>query len=309
MNDLESYYNKFNEDKRLSSRHGKVEFYTSMHYIHRYLEKILSQRKSQTDSSFSKEMPDHSFSEEILHDNSFSKEMHDNSFSEETLRSHSFPKSEVHILDIGAATGRYSIPLAEEGYDVTAVEPVKHNLGRLKQKSGQVHAFLGNALKLKRFSDASFDVTLLFGPMYHLKTEEEKIQALSEAARVTKQGGFLFVAYIMNEYSFLTYAIKERHIKEALTNGSLDERFHTTELANPLYSFVRLEDIDRFNDAVKLKRLQIIAADGAADYIRRELNALDEEEFQAFLQYHLSTCERAELIGASAHTVDILQKQ
>jgi hypothetical protein len=43
--------------------------------------------------------------------------------------------------------------------------------------------------------------------------------------------------------------------------------------------------------------------------MRRELNALDEEEFQAFLQYHLATCERAELIGASAHTVDILQKQ
>ena len=33
MTDLEAYYNKFNEEKRLDSRHGRVEFVTSMHYI------------------------------------------------------------------------------------------------------------------------------------------------------------------------------------------------------------------------------------------------------------------------------------
>lgn len=37
------------------------------------------------------------------------------------------------------------------------------------------------------------------------------------------------------------------------------------------------------------------------------LNDLDEEEFDMFVQYHLSTCERADLMGASAHTVDILR--
>ena len=40
MTTLEEYYNKFNEDKRLDSRHGKVEFQTSMHYIHKYLDQI-----------------------------------------------------------------------------------------------------------------------------------------------------------------------------------------------------------------------------------------------------------------------------
>ena len=34
---LEIYYNKFNEDKRLTRRHGKVEFITSMKYIHEVL--------------------------------------------------------------------------------------------------------------------------------------------------------------------------------------------------------------------------------------------------------------------------------
>ena len=37
MTELEKYYNKFNEEKRLKSRHGQVEFITSMKYIHKYL--------------------------------------------------------------------------------------------------------------------------------------------------------------------------------------------------------------------------------------------------------------------------------
>ena len=50
-------------------------------------------------------------------------------------------RSQIKILDVGAGTGRYSVPLAEEGYDVTALELVKHNLGRLKQKSDKVKAY------------------------------------------------------------------------------------------------------------------------------------------------------------------------
>jgi len=37
MNDLVQYYNKFNEEKRLDSRHGQVEYRVSMKYIHEYI--------------------------------------------------------------------------------------------------------------------------------------------------------------------------------------------------------------------------------------------------------------------------------
>ena len=101
---LINYYNKFNEDKRLTRRHGIIEYKTTMKYIHDYLTTM------------------------------------DN------------PK----IIDIGAGTGAYSIPLAEEGFDVTAVELIKHNLMTLKRKNTKVKSYLGNATDLHNFKDNSF---------------------------------------------------------------------------------------------------------------------------------------------------------
>ena len=71
---------------------------------------------------------------------------------------------------------------------------------------------------------------------------------------------------------------------------------------------MRTEDILALNQDAELTRVQIISPDGPANHMCREVNALTEEQFEAFIQYQMAVCERADLLGASAHTVDILQK-
>ena len=259
MNELERYYNKFPEEKRLNSRRGQVEYRVSMKYIHEYIPSGV-------------------------------------------------PREKVKILEIGAGTGRYSVALANEGYDVTAVELVKYNLGILKSKGSSVKAMQGNALNLKKLQDDYFDVTLLFGPMYHLFGEADKKQALAEAKRVTKPGGVILVAYCMNEYSVLTYAFKEGHIGECMQEKRLTEDFHTVSQKENLYDYMRIEDIDALLEDSGLTRIKIISPDGPSSYMRSVLNRMSEEEFEHFVEYQMATCERMDLIGAGAHTVDILRK-
>lgn len=256
INNLIDYYNKFNEDKRITHRHTIVEYTTAMKYIHEYLNKINN------------------------------------------------PK----ILDVGAGTGAYSIKLANEGYDVTAVELIKHNLMTLKAKNSPVKAYLGNATDLSMFKDNSFDMVLLFGPLYHLISKEDKLKALMEAKRVVKDGGYILVSYYMNEYAIITHGFKDNNILEAIKNNEVDESFHITPKETDLYSMVRLDDINELNSISNLKRIKILAQDGPSDYIRPALNKMDEETFKTYVKYHLLTCERPELLGASSHVLDILKK-
>lgn len=254
---LEDYYSHFDEDHRLQTRHGKVEFVTNINYILKYLENDPSKK----------------------------------------------------IIDIGAGTGAYSIYLSNLGYDVTAVELVSHNLEILKSKKSNVKAYLGNALDLSIFKDKSFDYCILFGPLYHLLKEEEKIQALSEAKRILKDDGIIFISYYMNEYAIITYGFIKKHILDSIEENRIDESYHMINKDDDLYSMVRIEDIDKYNEIVGFTRLKIIASDGAADYLRVVLNSLSEEEYDEFIKYHLSTCERVELLGSSAHLLDIVKKK
>lgn len=263
MQEIIDYYNKFNENKRLLSPHGRVEFLTTMKYIKEFIDDFVAKNDRA-------------------------------------------PK----VIDIGAGTGRYSFAIAEMGCETTAVELVEHNLEVLRSQKNRpkIKAVQGDATDLSQFKDEEFDIALVFGPMYHLFGYDDKLKALNEAKRVTKKGGHIFVAYVMNEYSVVTFAFKEHNIKECIKQGKLDENFKTITTPADLYDYVRLEDVRALNEGAGLSRVKLIGVDGPANYIRPTLKEMDNEEFDLFMKFMYSICEREDLMGANAHIVDILVK-
>ena len=221
-------------------------------------------------------------------------------------------RPEAKVLEIGAGTGRYSLALADQGYDVTAVELVDHNLDILRsniKKSMQIQAFQGDALDLSMLEDTSFDMTLVLGPMYHLFTETDKLRALSEAIRVTKPGGILMVAYCISDASIIEYGFRGGHLRELVDEGLLNtDTFVTRSDPKELFELVRKSDIDRMIAGFPVERLHYVATDGLSYFMRRDLEEMDQETFDLFLKYHLTICENPDLVGATAHSLDVLRK-
>lgn len=255
---LNQYYSAYDEEGRLLTRYGRVEFETTMRYIRRYL-----------------------------------------------------PEG-ARIIEIGAGTGRYSHTLAREGYPVDAVELVQHNIDQFKANTVEgerVTITQGSACDLSGFPDNAYDMTLLLGPMYHLFTEAEKLTALSEAVRVTKSGGVIFVAYCMADPSILQYGFMKGNAKMLLEKGLLDPvTFKATSTPAELFELHRTEDIAALRSHFNVTPLHFVAADGYANHMRETLANMDEETFGVFLRYHFATCERPDMLGLSHHTLDIFRK-
>jgi ubiquinone/menaquinone biosynthesis C-methylase UbiE len=257
---LTDYYNRDGEDGRLASRHGSVEFLTTMRYIGRYV------------------------------------------------------KPGDRIMEIGAGTGRYSHALARQGYSVDAVELVQHNIDvfqRYTEPDEQITITQGNALDLSGFADDAYEITLLLGPMYHLFTKEDKQKALHEAIRVTKRGGVVFVAYCISDASILVSGFKRKafSITEFIEKGFIDPRtFSASSEPALLFEIVRKEHIDELMSALPVIRLHYVATDGYAFHMSSEIDTMDNAEFDLFMQYHFATCERGDMAGLTAHSLDIFRK-
>ena len=217
-------------------------------------------------------------------------------------------KENDKILEVGAGTGRYTIHYANEGYDITAIEYVKHNLDILKSKikdNMNIRAEQGDAVDLSRFEDNTFDMTLVLGPLYHLYDDEDINKAISEAIRVTKKDGIIMIAYITNDGVFAEWGID--HLLTGYPND-FNKDFRLIRYPEGIFAPFYISEFKEIMSKYNVTLLNNIAVDGIANIISDKLNNLSEEEFKVWVKYQLSICEREDLQGYSCHMLYICKK-
>jgi len=255
---LTNYYSGRNEDLRFSSKHGAVEFLTTVHYVERYL------------------------------------------------------KPGDRILEIGAASGRYSHYFAGKGYEVDAIELVPRNIELFKEntKPGErVTIKQGDATDLAGVMSDSYDITLLLGPMYHLYTIEDERAAMSEAIRVTKRGGIVFAAYITNDSVVFSFGFKRGGFAGGEYNHLIDfDTFKLHSTPEEIMTMFRREEIDELMKEFEVERLHYIGTDMLTPFMRDEVDAMSDDMFDMYMKYILTVCERPDTVGLSNHILDIFKK-
>jgi SAM-dependent methyltransferase len=114
------------------------------------------------------------------------------------------PPPPAQVLDVGGGAGAYALPLAAAGYEVHLVDPVPLHIQQASAASREAAVPLasitvGDARDVQA-AEASCDVVLLLGPLYHLTSREDRVTALREARRVVRPGGLVIAKALSRFY-------------------------------------------------------------------------------------------------------------
>jgi SAM-dependent methyltransferase len=127
------------------------------------------------------------------------------------------------VYDIGGGPGVYATWLSDLGYDVELFDVVPLHVDQARAASERcARPFtvdLADARAVPR-PDATADVVLLLGPLYHLVDAAQRRRALAEARRVLKTGGLLVAAGI-GRLAWLLDATKHNLIVDPLVRDTV----------------------------------------------------------------------------------------
>ena len=230
------------------------------------------------------------------------------------------PRKHNIVLDVGGGPGRYSFWLADMGQSVHLVDvlPLHIRQARRSQRNAThplASISLGDARRL-RFEDGSTDVVLMFGPMYHLVRNAERSKALSEARRVLRPRGLLFVAAISNFASMLDGSargfIKDPGFMKIIRND-LKTGQHRNPTGNPDYFttafFHRPRELEQEVREAKFRSVKVYPVTGFAWILPNFRQIWSSPELKRRLMDLLDRTEHEQsLIGLSDHLLAVARK-
>jgi len=222
------------------------------------------------------------------------------------------------ILEVGAATGRYTLELAKRGYQVTAVDLSPELIGANRKRlteaglEKQVQFVVADARDLGAVT-GEFDAVLLMGPLYHLIVEADRHTALREAADRLRTGGILFSALLsrMAVFSDLLrnnpgWIETQAEVQSVLADGKRPDDFPRGGFRA---YFVRIPEIAPLHEAIGFETLTITGVEPAIAAEDANYNKLEGKQRQLWLDLLYAISAEPSIVGASRHLLYIGKKK
>lgn len=228
------------------------------------------------------------------------------------------------VLDLGGGPGRYTIWLAEHGYQVVLAD-LSPELLRIAQTkiaeagvAPQVEAIVEvDACDLSTWPSESFDAVLSLGPFYHLPDPTDRDRAARELVRVLRPDGIAIVAF-MPRLAFLrrTLAIPdERHhlAQPEWVTQLLDAGVFENDIPGRFTDGygARSDEIVPFFAQYGLTSLALVAAESITSGIQAAMTALatiDQTTYQAALDVLVYTASDPSILGMCSHVLYVGRK-
>ncbi len=222
------------------------------------------------------------------------------------------------ILEIGAATGRYTLALCQRGYTVTAVDLSVASLERCRQRLAaagldrQVQFAVADARDLSAVPTGPFDVALLMGPLYHLVREEDRREAVRQAVERLRDGGLLVSAHI-SRLGLLGDLLKRKPewiergdvVRSVLESGRDPDGRPRGGFRG---YFAHASEIRPLHEALGIRTIVLAGVEPAIGADDESYNALESPRRERWLDLLFAVSADETTVGASRHLLYIGRK-
>jgi SAM-dependent methyltransferase len=222
------------------------------------------------------------------------------------------------ILEIGAATGTYTVELARRGYALTVVDLseklVEICRRRITDKglAEQVRFVVADARDLSEIEGMGFDAVLLMGPLYHLVVEEDRKTAVKEAFDHLRDGGVIFSSFI-SRFGILGDLLKKKpewierksEVRSVIERGSDPEDLPRGGFRG---YFATVGEIAPLHEEVGFETSLVAGLEPAISADDESYNRLQGAQRQLWLDLLYEVSREETIIGASRHLLYVGKK-
>jgi SAM-dependent methyltransferase len=222
------------------------------------------------------------------------------------------------ILEVGAATGRYTVELAKRGYTLTAVDLSAALLEECRKRlvdealEKQVRLVVADARDLGEVAEKGFDAVLLMGPLYHLIVEADRIVVLRQAFDQLREGGILFSA-LLSRFGMMGDLLKRTPgwIEDQAAVRSQIETGKRPDDA-PRGGFrgyaAQVSEVAPLHEAIGFETLTLAGIEPAIAADDESYNKLQGKQRQLWLDLFYEMSTEMSILGASRHLLYIGKK-
>lgn len=223
------------------------------------------------------------------------------------------------ILEVGAATGRYTLGLARLGHTLTAVDLSATLLERCRSNlaneglEGQVRLVVADARDLSQVTEREFDAVLLMGPLYHLVEEEDRKAALREAFDRVREGGIIFTSSI-SRFGIMgdllknlpDWIEKQAEVRSLLSRG---RRPDDAPRGGFRGYFAQASEIAPLHEAIGFETITVVGVEPAISADDESYNRLQVKQRQLWLDLLYEISAERSILGASRHLLYVGKKR
>ena len=205
---------------------------------------------------------------------------------------------EGKVLDSAAGEGYFAYRFAERGYKVTAGDLLADHVEEIRKDARAAlleDTYCASPRNLSQFKDESFDIVVALGPMYHMKTKAERETLVRESLRVLAPDGYFVFTY-MTPFAMTL----GQYFTAARTYDNLAKLKEFRKLAQvekskncDMFNGMTLDEMADLSREYGLDIVTVASTYGMLYNMIGEVDAMSEEEYKAFVDGQIATCEDA----------------